>query len=174
MTESPLRRRQYVWRWIWQTHPDWNEISFDPNAQTSTRWPVSPTISHIAHLATNTMVSCASQRLNDKYIEREGEKEGRQKQMEWNYKAGPPSEEEISQHNRSYQSMSLFNNSDVSGYQVPDRCEESESACGDEERWLIREETYWIWKLCMYTDIQRSFELSFDNVTGHSSLHSHM
>lgn len=33
------------------------------------------------------MVSCASQRLNDKYIEREGEKEGRQKQMEWNYEA---------------------------------------------------------------------------------------
>ncbi len=58
MTPSPLKRHQYVWRWIWETHLDWNEISFDPDARTNTGWPVSPTISYTAYLATNTRVSC--------------------------------------------------------------------------------------------------------------------
>lgn len=60
--------------------------------------------------------------------------------MAWRYDTGTPSEDAISQFNCSYQSMPLFNNSDVSGYQTPDRCEGRKRACGDEERWLFEME----------------------------------
>lgn len=85
MTQSPLKRHQYVWRWIWQTHLDRNEISFDPNAQTSTQWPVSPTISHTAYLSMNTRVPCVDVQvcrkewMNEREREIERGEEGRGK-----------------------------------------------------------------------------------------------
>lgn len=73
---------------------------------------------------------------------------------------GPPSTDEKSQLNRSYQSrVPLFKDlTDVKRVKV----------CGDEQRWFRREEnTLNLKPLYMHTQ-RGSFELSFDNVTSHS------
>lgn len=112
----------------WDTHLFWNEIGFDPNAQRL----VSPTVSHTASLAVTPGV-CVCVVMLDPY-----------------------SRDEISQLNCSYQSrVPLFKNSDLSAYQGPDRCEESKSICGDEERWFRREEIHRIWSLFICTHKER-------------------
>lgn len=76
-------------------------------------------------------------------LKNERERQRGQWQMEQSYHAGLPSKDKISQHSRGYQSTSLFNNLDISGHQVHDRCEESKRACGD-ERGFRRGKTYLI------------------------------
>lgn len=91
-----------------------------------------------------------SQRVN----ERERSEEGKRKSAEKsNLPSSPrhtlthththtPLKNEISQHNRTYQSTPLFNDSDVSGYQEADRCDESEGGRGDERRCFVGEEIH--------------------------------
>lgn len=67
-----MKRHRYVWRWICQMHQGWNEISFDLNAQTSTQWPSSPTISPTAYLSANIRVPCADVRVSQRAREKGG------------------------------------------------------------------------------------------------------
>lgn len=149
MTQSPLKERQYVWRWIWETHLGWNEINFDPIAHTSIQGPVSPVLPCML-IKLRTPV-CVSVWVLQKWQRERGR---------WNRitTLDPPSKEEISQLNRSYQSC---HSSITQMYQdIKDLTDVKRvKVCGDEERRFQKGKMYWISQ-------RGSFEQSFDNATG--------
>ncbi len=58
----------------------------------------------------------------------------REKERERAMNLDPPPKMENHSITVAIKSVPLFNKSDISGYQVPDRCGESKRACGDEEK----------------------------------------
>lgn len=153
MTQSPLKRRQYVWRWIWETDLDWNEISFDPNAQTSTQRPVSPTISHTAYLAMNTRVSCVDvwvcrKERHERENEREIVKEGRGR---WSRAMKLDPLQRRKNHSVTV-TIKACHSSITQIYQDIKCLTDVKRVEEHAERWFVREKKiYWLWKLCTHT-----------------------
>lgn len=107
-------------------HLNWNEISSDPNAQTSAQWPVSPrSSSNACRKYQGRMYRCRQWTRSETERERDGVL------VEY-LQSG------ISQHSCSYQSAAFQWLRCIRVVQALDRYETTKRACEDEGRWATR------------------------------------